>query len=119
MRGLIVLAAIASTACAPETSPDVTAEQPLPKLRIEYITEAPGPVDPVTVAIAADGGVTLDGEPLTLEQLDARFAEFAAQPRAPEIYLSADRQARFSDVRKTIGLAWSHKLKISVLGGTE
>ncbi len=67
----------------------------------------PPPEKPVTlsISIAADGSVFLNGEKLTNEALEVRFREAVANDRNAELHLMADRAVRYEAVAETMSAA--------------
>ncbi len=68
----------------------------------------PNPPPPKVLPITHEVGVDFDGTPLvdqspvTMDQLDAYFYEWAAQPEQPEIHLNPNRLAKYDTVAKIL-----------------
>src|SRR5882724_8272136 len=64
----------------------------------------PPPTPPIThvVGVDFDGTPLVDGQAITMGQLDAYFYEWAQQPDQPEIHLDPNRLARYDTVAKIL-----------------
>lgn len=59
----------------------------------------------VTIAVARDGAILWDGEPLTEDELDARLLSVASQEEQPDIQIRGDRHAEYGNVVKAMAAA--------------
>lgn len=146
MRSLIVLAAVALAACAPEPPPEAAvAEKTVPQAvpeNIHVVVNPDGRIfwqgeeisegefyrrmgeamaqrpGPFALAIRADGTYALDGTTLTLEQLDAMLSGLSTAEPVPEVYVEADNLAKYRDVAAAMTALQRHGMtKVAVLGG--
>lgn len=70
----------------------------------------PAPPKVVQLSIDKDGKLFWDKENVTLEQLNARFAEQANLADTPTIQLRADKDSRYDNVAQVLALASQHHL---------
>jgi len=61
----------------------------------------------IEFAIRADGNFYWGGEPVTLEQLPARFAEAVKQSDKTELHIRADRDSHYELIAKVMSIAAS------------
>jgi biopolymer transport protein ExbD len=59
----------------------------------------------VQLAIAANGDVYWNGEPVERSALEPRFAEAARAPLPPELHVRADRQTEYGNVAQVMSMA--------------
>ena len=71
----------------------------------------PTPPKVVQISVDKDGKMFWDKEPLTLEQLNARFAEQSKLTDTPTIQLRADKDSRYDNVAQLLALASQHNLR--------
>jgi len=78
--------------------------------------EAAPPQRPLVVSVRSDGGVELDGTPLTIEDLTARLAAARTPLGEPTVVIRGDAQCAFQHVAAT--LAACRQAGVSDLGIT-
>ncbi len=76
-------------------------------LALPQAQNQPNVIEPatITLAIAKDGTVFWEGEPLTETALEARLQSLAAQDDPPDIQIRGDTQAEYGRVVKTMAAA--------------
>jgi biopolymer transport protein ExbD len=74
----------------------------LPHASSQVANEKPPHVD---VAIAADGAIQWDGQPVDAAQLSARIEQAAHQTPLPELHLYADRKVAYEKVADLMSAA--------------
>jgi len=68
--------------------------------------------------VTEDGGYTLAGDPVTLDQLDARVAELAKQDPPPDVRIEPHPLAKYRYVREAVDVLQRPGLtQIGVIGG--
>jgi biopolymer transport protein ExbD len=55
-------------------------------------------IQPVAVTVAKDGGVTMGGKPVTVEELPRRLKEAVASVRRPRVFVRGDAQAYHQNI---------------------
>lgn len=76
---------------------------------------------PIKLRVTAAGDVFFNDEPVSLEEVERRFAAIAAVPEGrPEIHLEPDRATQYRDFARVIELATRYGVmnKMGVIGGT-
>ncbi len=92
-------------------------------LELPSAAAAPPPVTPqvVRIEVLPGGQLLWNGEPLAAPAaLEARLAEAAALPDAPEIHLRPDRSAKYDTVAGVLAAAQRHGLaKVGLVGSEQ
>jgi len=68
-------------------------------------TPASSSSEPVRLSIDSAGTIYLNTQPVEIDALRVRLAEFAARKPAPEVHLRADKAARFEHVALVLSVA--------------
>jgi biopolymer transport protein ExbD len=92
-------------------------------LEMPSASAPPPPVEPkvVRVDVLPGGQLVWNGELLTgRDALEAKLADAAAQPDAPEIHLRPDRSAKYDTVAGVLAAAQRHGLaKVGLVGSEQ
>ncbi len=91
-------------------------------LELPSAAATPPPVRPqvVKIDVLPGGQLLWDGEPLAAAALEAKLAEAAALPDAPEIHLRPDRSAKYDTVAGVLAAAQRHGLaKVGLVGSEQ
>ena len=86
----------------------VAVELPIESVRPQ---QEPDPDDRFQmITVQADGGVLMDGQPYSIQQLEPHLARFAAQPKPPVIQLRCDARATMQHIISVMDELQKHNL---------
>lgn len=63
------------------------------------------PPDVLQISIDADGQIFWDKTPLSLDELETRFAQEASAGKDPQIHLRADKEGKYDTVAQVLAVA--------------